>query len=244
MPGWPRRRVVARSGGGPIRGQFARSFREGGSAGGVALDFAGRPRRSFGVSTDRCASRLDRSSSSGEPGSGSSAQFRDDRSPRSPPGAEASAAQARSRRLWRRSDGESLAPLGSTTSEHAASALRRHSGHEAMLALARALLGLIRPLRHGCVPFPRSTFTVRAINARTAGVSPACAADTGGPSRSVRDSTGGPVVGQTPSVGWSPTLYLSLEERTAHPWRATPTIYRRLRRPGAEVPGARRHCYR
>ncbi len=84
------------------------------------------------------------------------ARFHDDRSPRSPRGAEASAAQARSRRTDRRSDGQSLAPLRSTASEHAASTLRCHPGHEAMLALARALLGLIGPLRHGCVPFPRS----------------------------------------------------------------------------------------
>ncbi len=52
----------------------------------------------------------------------------------------------------RRSDGEPLAPLGPATGEHAPTALRRHPGHEAMLALARALLGLIRPL-HECVPF-------------------------------------------------------------------------------------------
>ena len=51
------------------------------------------------------------------------------------------------------SGGQPLAPLGSTTSEHAPSTLRSHAGHEAMLALARALLGLIRPLRHACVPF-------------------------------------------------------------------------------------------
>ncbi len=62
----------------------------------------------------------------------------------------------------RRSGGQPLAPLGSTTSEHATTTLGRHPSHEAMLALARALLGLIRPL-HGCVPFPRSALTIRAI---------------------------------------------------------------------------------
>jgi hypothetical protein len=31
-----------------------------------------------------------------------------------------------------------------------------------MLALSRALLGLVRPLGHGCVPFPRSAFAIRA----------------------------------------------------------------------------------
>ena len=76
-----------------------------------------------------------------------------------------------------RSGGQLLAPLGSTTSEHAASTLRSHAGHEAMLALARALLGLIRPLRHECVPFPRSTFAFRSRHTRTAGVPPACARD-------------------------------------------------------------------
>src|SRR5688572_32853499 len=56
-------------------------------------------------------------------------------------------------RTGRRSGRELLPSLGPTTSEHATSALRGHTGHEAMLALARALLGLIRPLRHCCVPF-------------------------------------------------------------------------------------------
>jgi hypothetical protein len=65
-------------------------------------------------------------------------------------------------RADRRSGRELLSSLGSTTSEHATSALRGHAGHEAMLALPRALLGLVRPLRHGCVPFPRSAFAIRA----------------------------------------------------------------------------------
>jgi hypothetical protein len=81
------------------------------------------------------------------------------------------------------SGGQPLAPLGPTTSEHAATALRSHAGHEAMLALARALLGLIRPL-HECVPFPRSAFAFRVHHIRTAGVPPACAHEFGGPSRS------------------------------------------------------------
>jgi hypothetical protein len=66
-----------------------------------------------------------------------------------------------------------------------------------MLALARALLGLIRPLRHGCVPFPRSTFASRGPHTRTAGVPPACAHDFVGPSRLVPNSTGGVGTGQT-----------------------------------------------
>jgi hypothetical protein len=66
-----------------------------------------------------------------------------------------------------------------------------------MLALARALLGLIRPLRHGCVPFPRSTFASRGPHTRTAGVPPACAHDFVGPSRLVPNSTGGVETGQT-----------------------------------------------
>ena len=179
-PGSRRRLPAARSRAGPIRDRFVRSAREAGFAVDAALDFAERRRRASGVSTDRRASRPDRSSSSGGRGSGSSAQSRDGRSPRTPRGAEASAAQARPSRPGRRSDGESLAPLGSTTSEHAPSALRSHAGHEAMLALARALLGLIRPL-HECVPFPRSTFAFRAINTRTAGVPPACAHEYGWP---------------------------------------------------------------
>src|ERR671914_498290 len=44
------------------------------------------------------------------------------------------------------SDGEPLAPLRSATSQHAPAALRGHAGEEPMLALAGALLGLIRPL--------------------------------------------------------------------------------------------------
>ncbi len=54
-----------------------------------------------------------------------------------------------------------------------------------MGAGALALLGLIGPLRHGCVPFPRSTFAFRALHTRTAGVPPACARRNG-PSRSDR----------------------------------------------------------
>jgi hypothetical protein len=49
-----------------------------------------------------------------------------------------------------------------------------------MLALARALLGLIRPL-HRCVPVPRSAFAVRAHHTRTAGVPPASAFRGSGP---------------------------------------------------------------
>lgn len=113
--------------------------------------------------TARRASRPDRSSASGGPGAVSSARYRDGRWPRSPRGAAESAARARSFGAPRRSDGQPLAPLGSTTSEHAPTRLRSHAGHEAMLALARALLGLICPLRHGCVPLPRSTFAFRAL---------------------------------------------------------------------------------
>ena len=184
LPGWRRLRPAARSGGGPIRDRSVRSVRGAGFAVDVVLDFAERRHPASGVSTDRCASRPRRSSSSGGPASRSSAPFRDGRLPRSPRGAEASAALARSGPADRRSDGQSLAPLGSTTSEHAASALRSHPGHEAMLALARTLLGLIRPLRHGCVPFPRSTFTVRASK-HTNGWRPASLRTKGvGPSRS------------------------------------------------------------
>jgi hypothetical protein len=53
-----------------------------------------------------------------------------------------------------------------------------------VLALARTFLGLIRPLRHGCVPFPRSTFAVRATK-HTTGWRPASLRTMGvGPSRS------------------------------------------------------------
>ena len=96
-------------------------------------------------------------------------------------------------RVPQRSDGEPLAPLGSTTSEHAPTALRSHPGHEAVLALARALLGLIGPLRHGCVPFPRSTFAFRASHTRTAGVPPACAHEEVARLALIGDSTGAPV---------------------------------------------------
>ena len=71
--------------------------------------------------------------------------------PRSPRGAEVSAAQATVRGRIRRSGAEPLASLGSTTSKHATTALGSHAGHEAVLALARTLLGLICPL-HRCVP--------------------------------------------------------------------------------------------
>jgi hypothetical protein len=119
----------------------------------------------------------------------SSVRCRDGRSLRSPRGAGGSAARARGDRSPRRSDGEPLAPLGSTTSEHAPTALRSHPGHEAMLTLARALLGLIGPLRHGCVPFPRSMIAFGALHTRTAGVSPACAYDFRWPISLIRDST-------------------------------------------------------
>jgi hypothetical protein len=62
-----------------------------------------------------------------------------------------------------------------------------------VLALARALLGLIGPLRHGCVPFPRSTFAFRASHTRTAGVPPACAHEEVARLALIGDSTGAPV---------------------------------------------------
>ena len=80
----------------------------------------------------------------------------------------------------RTSGAEPLAPLGATTSEHAPTALRGHAGHEAVLALPRALLGLIGPL-HGCVPFLVGDLAFRTTNTRTAGVPPACARSRGGP---------------------------------------------------------------
>jgi hypothetical protein len=107
------------------------------------------------VSRARSASPPDRSSALGGRGSVSNARCPDGQWLRSRPGAGASAAQASTRSPVRRSGAELRAPLGPTTSEHAASALRGHPGSEAMLALPRALLGLIRPL-HGCVPVPRS----------------------------------------------------------------------------------------
>jgi hypothetical protein len=183
LPGPHRRRPAARSAGGPSRGRSVRCARGASSADDVALDFVERRLRAFGVSTGRRATPPGRSSSSGGPASRSSARFRDGRLPRSPRGAEASAAQPRNRRDDRRSDGEPLAPLGSSTSEHAASALRRHARHEAVLALARALLGLIRPL-HGLRAVPRSTFTIRGhqTHERLAYRQPAH--EYGGPSRS------------------------------------------------------------
>ena len=88
-------------------------------------------------------------------------------------------------RARRPSGAEPLASLGSTTSEHAPTTLCRHARHEAVLALPRALLGLVRPL-HGCVPFPRST-SRSGPSTRTAGVPPACnARKSRGPSRSDR----------------------------------------------------------
>ena len=182
-PGWRRPRPAARSAGGPSRDRSVRSARGAGSAGDVALDCAERRLRAFGESTARRASRPGRSSASGGPAAGSIARCRDGRSPRSPPGAEASAARARPSWPLRRSDGEPLAPLGPTTSEHAATALRGHPGHEAMLALARALLGLIRPL-HRCVPFPRSAFAIRAIKHTNGWRSASLRANPDGPSRS------------------------------------------------------------
>lgn len=152
LPGWRRRRPAARSAGRPIRDRSVRSARGARSAGDVVPDCAERRLRAFGESTARRASRPVRSSASGGPAAGSIARYRDGRSPRSPPGAEASAARAWVRGGCRRSDGQPLAPLGPTTSEHAATCLRGHAGHEAMLALSRALLWLIRPL-HRCVRF-------------------------------------------------------------------------------------------
>jgi hypothetical protein len=90
----------------------------------------------------------------------------------------------------RRSDSEPLAPLGPTTSEHAATALGGHAGHEAMLALTRALLGLIRPL-HGCVPFPRSTFAIRPDKHTNGWRSASLRAISVGPFRSGPDSSRG-----------------------------------------------------
>jgi hypothetical protein len=205
LPGPHRRRPAARSAGGPSRGRSVRCARGASSADDVALDFVERRLRAFGVSTGRRATPPGRSSSSGGPASRSSARFRDGRLPRSPRGAEASAAQPRNRRDDRRSDGEPLAPLGSSTSEHAASALRRHARHEAVLALPRALLGLIRPL-HGCVPFlvQRSRFgAIKHTNGwRTASLH----TNTVARLALVRDSTDAPGRGQTSGAanhaGW------------------------------------------
>jgi hypothetical protein len=55
-----------------------------------------------------------------------------------------------------------------------------------VLALARALLGLIGPLRHGCVPFPRSTFAFRALSHTNGWRSASLRARRSGPSRSDR----------------------------------------------------------
>jgi hypothetical protein len=66
------------------------------------------------------------------------------------------------------SDRQPGASLRSTASEHAAAGLRRHAGEEAVLTLACALLGLIRPL-HAC---PKSFWwfiVAPADNTRTAG---------------------------------------------------------------------------
>jgi hypothetical protein len=101
-----------------------------------------------------------------------------------------------------------------------------------MLALARALLGLIRPLRHGCVPFPRSTFASRGPHTRTAGVPPACAHDFVGPSRLVPNSTGGVRTGQTFREG--STLASALPG-----WLYRPGFGRRMR--GAVRPATHGH---
>ena len=71
------------------------------------------------------------------------------------------------------SDGQPLASLCPSTSEHATATLGGHASHEAMLALASALLGLIGPL-HGSVPVPRSSpSAMRGPDTQTAGLSPA-----------------------------------------------------------------------
>jgi hypothetical protein len=173
-PGSRRRRAAGRSGGGPSRDRSVRSARGASSAGDVAPDCAEPRHPGLGESTARRAFPPDRSSSSGGRAAVSSARFRDGRWPRSLPGAEASAAWAWRRRPTRRSGGEPLASLGPTTSEHATTALGRHSSHEAVLPLAGALLGLIGPL-HGCVPFLVQRSRDGPSNTRTAGVSPACA---------------------------------------------------------------------
>lgn len=103
------------------------------------------------MSRDRCASRFDPSSTTEGRGAGSSALCPRVRASRTPRGAGASAARARLRAPWR-SGAESLPSLCPTTSEHAPTTLRCHPGHEAVLALPRALLGLVGPL-HRCVPF-------------------------------------------------------------------------------------------
>jgi hypothetical protein len=92
-----------------------------------------------------------------------------------------------------------------------------------MLALARALLGLIRPL-HECVPFPRSTFAFRVHHTRTAGVSPACVHEFGGPSRLVANSTGGAEAGQTSERRDPVGLAIPPATVSARSWPFTPPL--------------------
>lgn len=92
---------------------------------------------------------------------------------RAEPPAAMAANSAFRRRVGRRatlaaSDRQPGASLRSTASEHAAAGLRRHAGEEAVLTLACALLGLIRPL-HAC---PKSFWwfiMAPPDNTRTAG---------------------------------------------------------------------------
>jgi hypothetical protein len=65
-----------------------------------------------------------------------------------------------------------------------------------MLALPRALLGLIRPL-HGCVPVPRSAFATRAVRHTNGWPFASLRARHGDPPRSGRDSSVSPCPGQT-----------------------------------------------
>ena len=171
------------------------------------------------------------------------ARCRDGRPPRSPHGAEGSAARARSSRP-RQSDGQPLASLGPTAGEYPPAALGGHPGHEAVLALACALLGLIRPLRHEWVPFPRSNVSVSGLSHTNGWLPPACAHDCIARSALVRDSTGGPVPGQTlraapgviPSF-YSPAAWLSVSAAVALPNTRPMGIYGRIDRPGRPIGG-------
>ena len=140
---------IARSGAGPGPLPWRSAARGAGRAADASPDCAGPRHRAFAVCSARSSSSTPWSASIAAPGGDWSEPSPGDRSPRSPPCAEAS--QGAAPRVLGASGAELLAPLRPTTGKHAATTLRSHASAEAVFPLPGALLGLVGPL-HECVP--------------------------------------------------------------------------------------------
>ena len=162
---------IARSGAGPGPLPWRPTARGAGRAADASPDCAGPRHRAFAGCSARSSSSTRRSASIAGPGADWSEPSRGDRSPRSPPCAEASQGAA-PLGSSSPSGAELLAPLRPTTGKHAATTLRSHASAEAVFPLPGALLGLVGPL-HECVPVLVQRRRCRSITQERLASSPA-----------------------------------------------------------------------